>query len=465
MFHRSMIPLFRACLLAGNCPTNTYDIVEPQAILSWTGMETGMIPINTFLGLYLLLYVFSGVAAVLLNLLNASYIRQQGNGVPLPLAGWIDEKKLAQIRRYLFDKTRLTVAEAVTFKVLFLVVLLSGFLPWLAGGLRNVPELPAGLIFFAVIGLSAGILELPFDYYHAFVIEEKYGFNTKTFKTWASDIVKSLCLTMILGGTLLSLLLLVVKVGGTSWWIWAWLVFFSFQVLISAIYPTVIAPFFNRFTPLEDEGLTASIWRFAKRQGLSVEGIYQMDASKRTRHTNAFLAGLGRTKRIVLFDSLLQAYEDDEIVAILAHEVGHLKRHHIGKSLVLIGGVAFVLFYVASQLMRADAFYGSFAFSNTSAYVGLFLVFALCAPLQFFISPLGLAISRAFERDADRYACASLGDAAGLSRALKRMARDNLSNLQPHPLFVWFNYSHPPLNERLGRLQEIRSAQAEARRR
>ena len=422
-----------------------------------------MIPINTFLRFYLLFYVFSGVAAVLLNVLNARYIRRQGNGVPLSLAGWIDEEKLVEIRRYLFDKTRLTVAEAVTVKVLFLAVVLSGLLPWLAEGLRNVPELAAGLIFFAVIGLSAGILGLPFDYYHAFVIEEKYSFNTKTFKIWALDIVKSLCLTMILGGTLVSLLLLIVKAGGSFWWIWAWLAFFAFQVLISAIYPTVIAPIFNRFTPLEDGELTAAIRRFAKRQGLSVEGIYQMDASKRTRHTNAFLAGLGRTKRIVLFDSLLQSYEDDEIVAILAHEVGHLKRRHIGKSLVLIGGVALVLFYVASQLMRGDALYASFAFSNSPTYVGLFLVSVLWTPLQFFLSPLGLAISRAFEKDADRYACTTLGDAAGLITALKKMARDNLSNLQPHPLFVWFNYSHPPIIERLGRLQAIHSALAEAR--
>jgi STE24 endopeptidase len=381
----------------------------------------------------------------------------------LPMStGWIDKERLAEIRRYLFDKTRLTVAEAITFKALFLAVLLSGLLPWLAEGLRNVPELAAGLFFFAIIGLSAGILGLPFDYYHAFVIEEKYGFNTKTFKTWASDIVKSLCLTMILGGTLLFLLLLIVKAGGTFWWIWAWLAFFAFHVLISAMYPTVIAPIFNRFTPLEDGELTAAIWRFAERQGLSVEGIYQMDASKRTRHTNAFLAGLGRTKRIVLFDSLLQSHEDDEIVAVLAHEVGHLRKDHIGKSLVLIGGVAFVIFYVASQLMRGDVLYDSFAFSDTPTYVGLFLVFALYAPLQFLISPLGLAISRAFEREADRYACATLGGATGLISALKRMARDNLSNLQPHPLFVWFNYSHPPLNERLGRLQAMHSDQAEA---
>jgi STE24 endopeptidase len=419
--------------------------------------RTGMISINTFLGFYLLLYVLSGFADVLLNLLNAASLRRHGNKVPSLLTGWIDKEKLAEIRCYLVDKTRLTVAETVTVKALFLAIVLAGPLPWLAEGLGNFPEMAAGLIFFAIIGLSAAILGLPFDWYHAFVIEEKYGFNTKTFRTWASDLVKSFCLTMIMGGTLAALLLLIVKAGGTLWWIWAWLVFFAFQVLISAIYPTVIAPIFNRFTPLEDGELAAAIERFAEPQGLSVKGLYQMDASKRTRHTNAFLAGLGRTKRIVLFDSLLQSHENDEIVAILAHEVGHLKGGHIKKSLILMGGAALIFFYLTFQLMRQDILYDSFAFSENPAYVGLFLVFVLWAPLQFFLSPLGLAISRSFERGADRYACTTLGDPAALTNALKKMARDNLSNLQPHPLFVWFNYSHPPLVERLMRLHAIHS--------
>jgi STE24 endopeptidase len=158
---------------------------------------------------------------------------------------------------------------------------------------------------------------------------------------------------------------------------------------------------------------------------------------------------------------LVQSHEVGEIIAILAHEVGHLRRHHIGKSLVLIGGAAFVLFYVASQLMQGNVLYDSFAFSDRSAYVGLFLVFVLYTPLHFFLSPLGLAISRSFEREADRHVCASLGDPADLMYALKKMARDNLSNLQPHPLFVWFNYSHPPLIERLQRLEAMDCMKAE----
>ncbi len=414
-----------------------------------------MISINAFLGSYLIVYVLSGFADISLTLLNTVSLRRRGNDVPLLLRGWIDEEKRSEIRRYLFDKTRLAVVETLTVKVLFLAVLLSGLLPRLTEHLDNIPETAAGLIFFAVIGLSAALVGLPFDYYHAFVIENKYGFNTKTFKTWASDLVKKGGLTIIVGGTLLALLLLIVKAAGTTWWFWAWLLFFAFQVVISAVYPTLIAPIFNRFTPLEDGKLARAIGRFAERQGLSIKGLYQMDASRRTRHTNAFLAGLGRTKRIVLFDSLLQSHEDDEIVAILAHEVGHLKGGHIKKSLLLIGGAALIFFYLASQLMRGDILYDSFGFSEKSAYVGLFLVFALWTSLQFFIAPIGLAISRSFEREADRYACTSLGDAGGLIKGLKNMARDNLTNLQPHLLFVWFNYSHPPLLDRLKRLHEM----------
>jgi STE24 endopeptidase len=419
-----------------------------------------MISINALLGCYLLLYVFSGLAGVLLNLLNALYIRRHGDRVPALLNGWIDREKLTEIRRYLFDKTRLVIAETLTVKILFLIVLLTGLLPWLSEGLEGLPEIAAGLIFFAVIGLSSSILGLPFDYYHAFVIEEKHGFNTKTIRTWLSDLAKSLCVTIILGGSLFSILLLILKTSGTLWWLWAWVTFFAFQVVVSALYPTLIAPIFNRFTPLEEGDLAAAIGRFAEHQGLSVEGIYQMDASKRTRHTNAYLAGLGRAKRIVLFDSLVQSHEIGEIIAILAHEIGHLKRHHIGKSLILIGGAAFALFYIAAQLMQGNVLYQSFAFSDRSTYVGLFLVFVLYTPLHFFLSPVGLAISRSFEREADRHVCTSLGDPADLMYALKKMARDNLSNLQPHPLFVWFNYSHPPLIERLQRLEAMDCPQA-----
>jgi STE24 endopeptidase len=311
----------------------------------------------------------------------------------------------------------------------------------------------AGLIFFAVIGLAEVLMGLPFDYYHSFVLEETYGFNTKTLKIWLSDLAKSMVVLIILGTFLLSTLLLMVAHAGPSWWIWAWIIFSVFQLMMTILYPTVIAPLFNRFTWLEDSELKDRIERLAKTEGLTIHGIYQMDASKRTRHTNAYFSGMGKAKRIVLFDSLIRSHSQDEILAILAHEIGHLKKNHIKKQFILVSLVSLFLFFLASKLLTWEVMYHSFGFSNLPCYVGLFLVGILWEPVSFFVSPMGMAISRKFEREADFYSLGILKTAKPLSTALKKMAKENLSNLTPHPLYVCFNYSHPPLLERIEYLE------------
>jgi STE24 endopeptidase len=339
--------------------------------------------------------------------------------------------------------------------VVFLFIILSGLLPWLADALKEVHFLMAGLVFFAIPGLIGAIADLPFDYYHIFVIEEKYGFNTRTLKTWLLDLLKSLVVTVIIGTMILSLLLIMVTYAGSSWWIWAWLIFFFFQILLTVIYPTVIAPIFNRFTPLDQGDLRMKIEHLAKNEGLTLKGIFQMDAAKRSRHTNAYLSGLGKSKRIVLFDTLIEAHEDDEILAVLAHEMGHLKRNHIKKQLVIMGLSSVALFYLASLMVTWQTMYQSFGFYSMQAYVGLFLVVVLWEPVGFFLSPVAMVVSRRFEREADRHAFEVMKVAEPFILALKKMARDNLSNLRPHPLYVWFNYSHPPLLERIKTLQNM----------
>jgi STE24 endopeptidase len=294
---------------------------------------------------------------------------------------------------------------------------------------------------------------LPFDYYHSFVLEKTYGFNTKTQRIWLSDLAKSIVLLIILGTFLLSALFLMVTYAGRTWWIWAWIIFTLFQLMMTILYPTVIAPLFNRFTSLEDSELKEGIERLAKTQGLTIEGIYQMDASRRTRHTNAYFSGMGKAKRIVLFDSLIRSHSQDEILAILAHEIGHLKKNHIKKQFILVSLVSLFLFFLVSKFLIWDVMYHSFGFSNMSCYVGLFLVGILWEPINFFMAPIGMAISRKFEREADYYSLEVLKSAKPLSTALKKMAKKNLSNLTPHPLYVCFNYSHPPLLERIEYLE------------
>jgi STE24 endopeptidase len=414
-----------------------------------------MVAINAFLVLYLAIYLFSSAADLMVEMINSKHLKKYRKQVPEIFRGIIDEEKLRKINQYTLHKTNFSVVETILGKMVFLFIILSGLLPWLTEILRDAHFVLAGLIFFAIPGLLGTLVDLPFDYYHVFVIEEKYGFNTRTLKIWLLDLLKSMLVTMVLGTFLLSMLLVMVKYAGHTWWIWAWAIFFSFQLLMSVLYPIVIAPIFNKFTPLEDSELSDKIGRLAEKEGFTIKGVFQMDATKRSRHTNAYLSGLGKAKRIVLFDTLLEAHEDDEILAVLAHEMGHLKRNHIKKNLFIIGLASIVLFYLASEMITWGAMYKAFGFSLMPSYAGLFLVAVLWEPLGFFLSPVAMAISRRFEQQADRHAFKVLKNTESLIKGLKKMARDNLSNLRPHPLYVWFNYSHPPLLERIKNLEEM----------
>lgn len=416
-----------------------------------------MIAINTFLAVYLGVALLCAVADMAIDMVNGLHSKKHGSHVPSGFEGIIDGDKLKQINAYTLDHTVLSLVKGGMGKMLFLMVILLGLLPWWAESLHSFPFLIAGLLFFAVPGVIAALIELPFDYYGLFVIEERYGFNTRTRTIWLSDLLKSFLLTIILGGLLLSLLLLLIKHGGGFWWIWAWAAFFSFQVLITVLYPTLIAPIFNKFTPVENTPLANKIACLAEREGLTIQGIFQMDAEKRSRHTNAYFAGLGKTKRIVLFDTLIRSHEEDEILAVLAHETGHLKKHHMKKQALLLGAASFLLFYIASKMIHWDLIYMSFGFDERPLYVGLLLVALLWEPVGFLLSPLAMVLSRRFEREADAYAASALESATPLIKALKKMARDNLSNLRPHPLYVRFNYSHPPLLERIETLKKYSS--------
>lgn len=414
-----------------------------------------MITINSFLTAYLAIYFFTSVADLVIDAINAKHLKKHGKTVPDAFQGVIDGEKLQKITEYTIDNTNFTVVRTITGKIVFLLIILSGFLPWSVEILRDVNFVPAGLIFFAIPSLLGYLVDLPFDYYHIFEIEERYAFNTRTLKIWLLDLLKALLVTLILGTLLLSLLLLMVQHAGNGWWIWAWLIFFSFQLLMLVLYPTLIAPFFNKFTPLDKSELSEKIGLLAEKEGFTIKGVFQMDAAKRTRHTNAYFSGLGKVKRIVLFDTLMESHEEGEILAVLAHEIGHLKKNHIKKQLVMVGAVSLVLFYLASEMILWETMYRGFGFSLMPAYAGLFLATVLWEPVGFFLSPIAMAISRRFEREADRHVFMALKTTEPLRSALKKMARDNLSNLRPHPLYVWFNYSHPSLLERVKRLENM----------
>ena len=416
-----------------------------------------MIPLHPLLVGYLVLFVFSTGFRLGLEAVNAGHVERHKGRVPDVFQEVIDQADLARMDRYTLDRVRFSCVETVAERVLFLGLLLSGVLPWLIQ-LLQVQEwgfVGSGLVFFAAPAALFFLFDLPFDFHRTFTIEARYGFNTSTRKLWVLDHLKTAVVALVLGGVLLGLFLLMVSHAGPAWWVWAWAILIAFQVLMLVLYPTVIAPLFNTFSPVQDEALVERIRSLAREQGVAVGSILQMDAGRRSRHTNAYFTGLGRVKRIVLYDTLLQSHDPDEILAVLAHEMGHLKRGHVWKQILILGAASLVLLFSASQLMQWGMLYRAFGFSLTPAYAGLFLAGVLWDPLGFFLSPLSMALSRRFERQADRFAHSTSAGTAPLVRALKKMARDNLANLSPHPAYVRFHYSHPPLLERIRTLKSL----------
>ena len=414
-----------------------------------------MITINSFLFTFFIVYIFGSFADIFIDILNTSYQKKNGMIVPAGFTGYVDDAQLRKITAYTADNTKISVIKSIAGMIFFVGIIIYGFLPWLAHLLHDMNYVAAGLIFFAVPGIIFSVIGLPFSYYSTFVIEERYGFNTSNIKTWIIDNIKSLIISLVLGGILLSLLLVMIKVTGKLWWLWAWGIFLAFQLLMTVIYPTVIAPVFNKFTPVEDSDLEKAIRDLAEKEGISVTGIFQMDAGRRSRHTNAYFSGLGKNKRIVLYDTLIKAHDRDEILAVLAHEIGHLKKGHIKKQLILMSVISFALFYIAAWMIDWDIMYKSFGFAAKPFYAGLFLITILWEPVGFFVSPAFMALSRRYERESDRFARDALNDPKPMIKALRKMAVDNLSNLCPHPLYVKFNYSHPPITERIEHLESM----------
>jgi STE24 endopeptidase len=273
-----------------------------------------------------------------------------------------------------------------------------------------------------------------------------------TFKLWILDLFKSIAISAILGGSVLWLLLNLVVHGGKSWWVWAWMGVGGFELLMLWLFPVLIAPLFNKFEPIEDKRLEHRIGNLMERVGLRAKGIFRMDAGKRSKHTNAYFTGIGRSKRIVLFDTLLASHLEEEVLAILAHEVGHWKRKHLLKQVILLESLSFAVLYAVSKSLGWPLLYQTFGFQEPNPYVGLFLIGALLSTMGYFAQPLESEISRRFECEADDFATDLMKTAEPMRSALKRLAADNLANLTPHPLYAWFYYSHPPLVDRISRL-------------
>jgi STE24 endopeptidase len=416
-----------------------------------------MVQYNTLLIAFLIIYVAGALFRLFLTKINVKHLHRHGQKVPPVFAGEIDEGTLSRMTNYTTESARFGSVESIFDETITLVILLSGMLPWLLNLILalKLHFVLSGLIFFGILALIGGLLDIPFDLYGHFVIEKKYGFSTMTIKLWITDLIKSLLISAILMGILLGAFLALLHYAPNSWWFWIWIVFASFQLLMLWLYPIVIAPLFNKYEPVKNEGLKEAIIAMMVKVGLKTQGVYQVDAGKRSKHTNAYFTGLGKTKRIVLYDTLLASHTDEEILSVLAHEIGHWKKKHILKQLIFVELGSLLVFYLFYRLVDWPLLYQTFGFEQAVSYVGLLLLAAIFSPLAFFFTPIGAMITRKFEREADEFAHHLTGTSAPMCNALKRLAKDNLANLFPHPFYAWFYYSHPPLIERVSRLMAL----------
>ena len=311
-----------------------------------------------------------------------------------------------------------------------------------------------GIAVIFSLTLISSILNLPFSLYHTFVIEERFGFNQTTWRTWLLDLVKTAFLVVLLGVPLVSALLWLMNQAGANWWIYAWLLWMGFTLIMIWAYPAFIAPLFNKFSPLEDAALRTRIENLLERCGFHSQGVFVVDGSRRSSHGNAYFTGFGRNKRIVFFDTLLESLSEDEVEAVLAHELGHFKRNHIKKSLLLSSIISLLGFAILAWLMSSGWFYSSLGVQTASTHAALILFMMILPVFTYFISPLFSALSRKHEFEADEFAHSN-SDYRALISALVNLYRDNASTLTPDPIHSMFYDSHPPAMIRIDHLETI----------
>lgn len=311
-----------------------------------------------------------------------------------------------------------------------------------------------GLCFFALLGLIGTLISLPMSYYQTFILEEKFGFNKTTLKTFFADLAKQLLITFVIGGAFLALILYIMEFLGIYWWFWAWIAMSLFQLLMMWAYPTFIAPLFNKFQPLESGETKNTIEALLIRAEFSSNGLFVMDASKRSSHGNAYFTGFGKNKRIVFFDTLLKNLIPPEIEAVLAHELGHFKKKHIHKMILISFLSTLVSFFLLGVLSKNELFYQSFSMQQSS-YAALALFTVVFPTLTFFLTPIMSRFSRKHEYEADSYA-SLMSDATHLQQALVKLYKENASTLTPDPIYSMFYHSHPSAWERIQFLESLK---------
>ncbi len=361
----------------------------------------------------------------------------------------------AKSQHYTRAKTRFGLVTAGFDLAVLLIFWGIGAFNWLDLLIRNfhLGAILSGLTYLGILLLAKSLISIPFSCYSTFILEEKYGFNQTTVRTFILDLAKGLLLTVVLGGPLLGALLFFFEWAGSHAWLYAWLVTTAFIVIIQFIAPTWIMPLFNKFTPLAEGELKAQILSYAKSVGFALDNVFVIDGSKRSSKSNAFFTGFGKHKRIALFDTLIARHDVAELVSILAHEIGHYQKKHILQGL-MIGIIHLgIMLYLLSLALGSQGLFDAFGMEHRSVYGGLIFFGLLLTPLELLLSVLMNKLSRHNEFEADKFAVQTVGKREDLITALKKLSLHNLANLTPHPFYVFLHYSHPPLISRIEAIQ------------
>ena len=414
-------------------------------------------PSYTLSILFISLVVLTTLTRIWLGNRHISFVQKHRNEVPKAFSKDISIEAHQKAADYTSAKTKLVIAESLVQAALLLTFTLGGGLQWIDYVCRDfMPEhemLRGALVILSALIIS-GIIDAPFDYYKTFVIDAHFGFNKMTRGMFIGDMIKQSILGIALGAPILFAALWLMEGAGEYWWLYLWAVWSVFNLLVLAIYPTFIAPIFNKFTPLADEALKTRIEALLARCGFKSQGLFVMDGSTRSSHGNAYFTGFGNSKRVVFFDTLLERLNTDEIEAVLAHELGHFKHKHVIKRIAMMFSISFLGLALLGFLKDQNWFFLGLGVNDMSSYMALIL-FLLVSPVFLFVMrPIMANYSRKNEFEADAYA-AKHASAKHLEEALVKLYRDNASTLTPDPLHSTFYDSHPPASIRIAKLTNI----------
>ncbi|HQU72207.1 MAG TPA: M48 family metallopeptidase [Calditrichia bacterium] len=403
---------------------------------------------NTYGMVILATLLLSYLCEVVASYLNLSALQKP---VPEEFGALYDPEKYRQSQAYTQARTRFGL-----FSMTFDLLLLLGF--WFAGGFEYLDQLVrslgfnsviTGLLYMGALMTLKAVIGIPFSLYATFVLESRFGFNKTTAATFWLDQLKGTVLAVLIGGAILGSVLAFFDYAGPQAWWYCWLTVAGISLILQFIAPGFILPLFNKFTPLEEGSLRQRIMRFAERVDYPLSNLFVMDGSRRSSKSNAFFTGFGKHKRIALFDTLIEKHSERELVAILAHEIGHYKKGHIRQSMIISLLYTGVMFFLLSVFLSHRGLFDTFFMTHMSTYAGLIFFGMLFKPINLVLSVLMQMLSRKNEYEADRFAVESTEDPESMINALKKLSADNLANLTPHPFHVFLNYSHPPLVERV----------------